>query len=249
MSIEKNFETLSKAKIRLNKVISESGFCSRRKADELIKQGLVTVNGKIVTELGTKVNYSDLVTIEGKPLKHVQRFTYVLLNKPKDTICTTNDERNRKTVIDLINIKTRLYPVGRLDRNTTGVLLLTNDGELAARLMHPKYQVMRVYNVTLEQPLKLQDANKIASGIEYNKVKYSPCKIEIYSDDPTKLKVLLWEGKTHEIKNMFQALGYTVKKLDRKIFANLSTQSLKRGEWRYLTRREVLELQKLVGLR
>ncbi|MGQ9818934.1 MAG: pseudouridine synthase [Candidatus Kapaibacteriales bacterium] len=249
MTKENGYEVYSKAKIRLNKLIAESGYVSRRKADELIKQGLIAVNGKIVTKLGTVVNYSDLVTIEGKPIKLTRHYVYVLLNKPKDTICTSKDEKNRKTVVNIVNIKTRIFSVGRLDRNTTGVLLLTNDGELANRLMHPKYKIIRVYNVSLDKPLNPKDAQKISMGIDYNGNKYSHCEIQIDAENPTKVSIALTEGKTHEIKNIFAAMGYTVMKLHRKAFGNLTTKGLKRGEWRFLTRNEIHELQRLVGIR
>lgn len=249
MTKESSYEVYSKAKIRLNKLIAESGYSSRRKADELIQQGLVAVNGRIVTKLGTVVNYSDLVTIEGKPIKLTQHYIYILLNKPKDTICTTKDEKDRKTVVNFVNIRTRIYPVGRLDRNTTGALLLTNDGELANRLMHPKYKIIRVYNISLDKPLNPKDAQKISMGLEYNGIKYCPCEIQIDVENPTKVTIALTEGKNHEIKNIFAALGYIVMKLHRKVFGNLLTKGLKRGEWRFLTRNEIHELQKLVRLR
>lgn len=249
MTKESGYEVYSKAKIRLNKLIAESGYASRRKADKLIQQGLVAVNGRIVTKLGTVVNYSDLVTIEGKPIKLTKHYVYILLNKPKDIICTTKDEKNRKTIENLVNLRTRIYPVGRLDRNTTGAILLTNDGELANRLMHPKYKILRVYNVGLDKPLNPKDAHKISMGLEYNGIKYNPCEIQIDVENPTKVTIALTEGKNHEIKNIFSALGYTVKKLHRKVFGSLSTKGLKRGEWRFLTRIEIQELQRLVQLR
>lgn len=249
MAKDLGFEVNSNAKIRLNKMIAGAGIVSRRKADELIKQGLVAVNGKVVTKLGTIVSSTDQIIVGNKTINLQQRYVYVLLNKPKDTICTTSDEKKRKTVVELVNLRTRIYPVGRLDRNTTGVLLLTNNGELANRLLHPKYQIVRVYNVGLDKPLQPKDAQKISAGLELNGIKYNSCSLEIDSNDPTKVRIALTEGKNHEIKNMFEALGYNVKKLDRKIFANLSTRGLKRGEWRFLTRQEVQELQKLVELR
>lgn len=249
MSNVSGYEVYSKAKIRLNKLIAESGYASRRKADELIQQGLVAVNGRIVTKLGTVVNYSDLVTIEGKPIKLTKHYVYILLNKPKDTICTAKDEKNRKTVVNLVNIRTRIFPVGRLDRNTTGAILLTNDGELANRLLHPKYKIIRVYNIELDKPLNPKDAQKTSKGLEYNGKKYCPCEIQIDIENPTKATIILTEGKNHEIKNIFAALGYTVKKLHRKFFGTLSTKGLKRGQWRILTRNEIHELQKLVQLR
>ncbi len=238
----------SKEVIRLNKLIAESGLSSRRKADELISRGVVRVNGKVVTQLGTVVNLSDLVTVEGKLIGIRPRYVYILLNKPKDTISTTHDEKNRKTVVDLVRTRTRVFPVGRLDRNTTGALLLTNDGELANRLMHPKYQIHRIYRVGLDAPLKIADASKIAKGVTIEGVSFNPLEILVDFKDERSVTVLLTEGKNHEIKKLFEHFGYEVKKLDRKAFANLTTSGLKRGEWRHLSKQEVRELKNLVGL-
>lgn len=248
MKKQKTESVYSKEVIRLNRLIAESGLSSRRKADELIQSGVVRVNGKIVTQLGTVVSLSDLVTVEGKPIKILSHYTYILLNKPKNTITTTSDERNRKTVVDLIKTKSRVFPVGRLDRNTTGVLLLTNDGELANRLMHPKYRIQRVYRVGLNRPLKATDAATIAKGVTIEDVQFNPCEIIIDYKDPQLVTVILTEGKNHEIKKLFEYFNYEVKKLDRKAFANLTTRGLKRGEWRHLTRQEVRDLKHLVGL-
>lgn len=238
----------SKSRIRLNKLIAESGLTSRRKADELIKSGVVKVNGRTVTKLGTVVSLNDLVTVNGKPIKLLKRYEYILLNKPKDTICTVKDEKGRKTVLDLIQTKSRIYPVGRLDRNTTGVLLLTNDGELANRLMHPKYEVLRVYNVGLDKPLKPEDAKAISKGVEIEGEKFQKCEIFIDLKDARKVSIALVEGKNREIKRIFEHFGYEVKKLHRSMFANLTVKGLRRGEWRHLTKREINMLRKLVGL-
>ncbi|MCX7909424.1 MAG: rRNA pseudouridine synthase [Ignavibacteria bacterium] len=238
----------SKSQIRLNKLIAESGIASRRKADELIISGVVKVNGKIVTKLGTIVSLDDFVTVNGKPIKILKRYEYILLNKPKDTICTSKDEKGRKTVLDLVQSKNRLFTVGRLDRNTTGVLLLTNDGELANRLMHPKYNILRIYDVGLDKPLKPEHAKEIAKGVEIEGVKYEKCEIMLDMKDSTKLRIALLEGKNREIKKIFGFFGYKVKKLHRVMFANLTAKGLKRGEWRHLTKREINMLKKLVGL-
>jgi 23S rRNA pseudouridine2605 synthase len=248
MKKQKTESVYSKEVIRLNRLIAESGLSSRRKADELIRSGVVRVNGKIVTQLGTVVSLSDLVTVEGKPIKILSHYTYILLNTPKDTITTTNDERNRKTVVDLIKTKSRVFPVGRLDRNTTGVLLLTNDGELANRLMHPKYRIQRVYRVGLNRSLEAADAATIAKGVTIEDVQFNPCEIIIDYKNPQLVTVILTEGKNHEIKKLFEYFNYEVKKLDRKAFANITTRGLKRGEWRHLTRQEVRDLKHLVGL-
>lgn len=182
-----NLQIYSKSRIRLNRLIAEAGITSRRKADELIKSGVVKVNGKVVTKLGTVVSLDDLVTVNGKPIKLLKRYEYILLNKPKDTICTLKDEKGRKTVVDLVQTKSRVYPVGRLDRNTTGVLLLTNDGELANRLMHPRYQILRTYTVGLDKPLKVEHAKQIANGVEIDGVKFQKCELFIDFKDPKKL--------------------------------------------------------------
>lgn len=243
-----NLSAYSKSHIRLNRLIAEAGIASRRRADELIKSGVVKVNGKVVTQLGTVVSLEDLVTVNGKPIKLLKRYEYILLNKPKDTICTVKDEKGRKTVVDLVQTKNRVYPVGRLDRNTTGVLLLTNDGELANRLMHPKYQVLRTYVVGLDKPLKPEHARQIAKGVEIDGVEFQKCEILIDFKDPKKVIMTLTEGKNREIKRIFEHFGYEVKKLNRKMFANLTTRGLKRGEWRHLTKKEINMLRQLVGL-
>ena len=236
--------------IRLNKYIADAGLVSRRKADELIASGVVKVNKQVVTELGTKIALGDFVTVKGDPIEISHNHLYVLLNKPKDCITTTHDEKNRKTVMDIVRLYDRVYPVGRLDRNTTGVLLLTNDGELANRLTHPRYQVQRIYKAKLDKPLKTSDASLIAKGIEIEpNVTTAPCVINIDLKDNTKVTVILTEGKNHEVKKMFEKLNYEVKSLDRKFYHNLSTKGLKRGEYRFLDRQEIAELRKLVNIK
>ena len=232
--------------IRLNKYISDAGFASRRKADELIKSGVVKVNKKIVTELGTKISFADNVVVDGKTIYVAHKYIYILLNKPKNYITTTTDEKNRKTIMDLINIESRVFPVGRLDRNTTGVILLTNDGQLANVLTHPKYKIKRTYNAKLDKILTLQDAQKIATGIDIgDDIITSPCEILINPDDKHKVTITITEGKNHEIKKMFEAVGYEVKSLDRKYYHNLSTKGLLRGQYRFLDKSEIAELRKL----
>lgn len=234
--------------IRLNKFLADAGVASRRKADELIASGAVKVNGKVVTELGTKVHPGDLVTVHGKPVSPYKHLTYLVLNKPKDYITTTSDERGRKTVMDLIPLKMRLYPVGRLDRNTTGVLLITNDGELAARLTHPRYGVEREYIVGLDKPLSLEHARAIAAGVKLKDGKTGPAEIEILSKDRTEVRIVLREGKYHEVHRIFEHFGYHVRKLHRCRYGVITVRGLKRGEYRHLTRQEVIALRKLVGL-
>lgn len=246
-----NFKPEYKANkpVRLNKFIADSGLTSRRKADELIKKGLVKVNGKVVNELGSKVYRSDFVTVDGDPISIDTKNVYILLNKPKDTISTTNDELNRKTVMDIVRSKYRIYPVGRLDRNTTGVLLMTNDGELANRLMHPSYRVIRQYQVELDKAITLPEAKKIAEGVELEDGITAPCNIFVNPNDQKKLQLELIEGKYREIRRMFEKFGYLVKKLNRKMYANITTRGLPRGKYRHLTPKEVAGLKNIVGLK
>lgn len=234
--------------IRLNKFIAESGLCSRRKADEYIEQGAVKINGKVVKELGTKVKASDNITVNGDPVSYYNKNVYILLNKPKDVITTTSDELGRKTVMDIVKRRERIYPVGRLDRNTTGVLIMTNDGEMAHRLIHPSYQIEKLYNATLDKKLHFDHAKKIADGVELEDGKTAPCFVFVEPTDNTKVKLVLKEGKYREIRRMFEHFGYTVKKLDRKEFAGLSNSGMKRGEYRFLTTKEINELKKKVKL-
>lgn len=234
--------------VRLNKIIADSGLTSRRNADELIKSGVVKVNGILINQLGTKVNIGDKVTVKGNPIPENDRKVYLLLNKPKDIIVSVKDEMDRKTVLDLVQINTRIFPVGRLDRNTTGALLLTNDGELAHRLLHPSYQVERTYVVLLDKELQENDASRIAKGIELEDGMTAPCKL--YFDPRSNKKVILTlrEGRNHEVKRIFMHLGYNVKQLDRKVFADISIQKLQRGEYRQLSKQEVAHLRKLVKI-
>lgn len=235
--------------IRINKFIADSGYCSRRKADELISAGKVKLNRKIVTELGTKVFPDDFITVNGDPLKEKINLVYYLLNKPKNIITTTDDEKNRKTVIDIIRTNERIYPIGRLDRNTTGVLLLTNDGDLAHRLMHPKYKIPRVYNVIVDKVIRPDHARAISMGVKLEEFQTSPCDIFIHMDNNFKATLTLIEGKNHEVKRLFAHFGYDVKQLDRKQYAGLTATGLRKGEFRQLSKSEVRELRKLVKLR
>lgn len=235
--------------VRLNKFLADAGAASRRKSDELIKKGAVKVNGKRVTELGTKIHPGDLVTLNGDPVTYLKHFIYILLNKPKDYITTTKDEKGRKTVMDIVRKRDRIFPVGRLDRNTTGALLLTNDGDLAFRLTHPKFEIQRVYNVTVDKKLDIKDINAIARGVDLDGEKTSPCEVFIDPENYMKATIGLTEGKNREVRRLFENFGYEVRKLDRKYFAGISTSSLQRGQYRHLTKREVIGLRKMVGLR
>jgi len=234
--------------IRLNKFLANAGIASRRKADELIARGVVKVNGRVVTELGTKIHPSDLVTVDGKPVSPYKHLTYIVLNKPKDYITTMRDEYGRKTVLDLVPLKTRIYPVGRLDRNTTGVLLMTNDGELATRLMHPRYGVEREYIVGLDKPLASHHAEHIAKGVELDGEITGPAEVIISPHDERQVCIIVREGKNREVRRLFEHFGYEVVKLHRRRYGVITVQGLARGEYRHLTRQEVHALRRLVGL-
>ncbi|MCE2502624.1 MAG: rRNA pseudouridine synthase [Chlorobi bacterium] len=239
----------SEGKIRLNKALADAGVASRRKADELIAAGRVQVNNKVVRELGFRVSGKDKLRVDGEPVRRDGGYRYILLNKPKDTITTTSDERGRRTVIDLIDSHDRLYPVGRLDRQTTGLLLLTNDGELAFRMTHPRYEIEREYRVQLDRPISFDAARRIAEGVEISRGEQSqPCQV-ILDDDKINLTVILREGKNREIRRMFAAHGFKVRKLHRRSYAGLKATGLKRGEWRELKRGEVRELRGRLKLR
>ena len=225
---------------RLNKFIANSGVCSRREADTLIEAGVVTVNGVVVTELGTKVNvYEDDIRFNGERLKGEEKM-YLIMNKPKGFVTTASDPHADKTVLDLIKgCPVRVYPVGRLDKNTTGVLLLTNDGEIAERLTHPSYDKKKIYQVTLDRALLQEDFEKILSGIELNDGIIKADELEyVDANDKRKLGIEIHSGKNRIVRRIFESLGYTVKGLDRVYFAGLTKKGLKKGGWRYLTEGE-----------
>jgi 23S rRNA pseudouridine2605 synthase len=234
--------------VRINKYIADAGICSRRKAEDYVLQGKVKINGKTVLDLATLINPGDRVLIDGNQIKETTRHTYIILNKPKDCITTTSDDMGRMSVTDIVRTRARVFPVGRLDRNTTGILLLTNDGELAQKLSHPKYQVERIYNAGLDKPLKLEHAKQLANGIIIEGEMTGKCEIFINPDDKSKVTLKLHEGKNREIRNMFEYFGYFVKKLDRKYFATLSTKGLARGEYRHLDKKELLDLKKYLNM-
>lgn len=236
--------------IRLNKFLADAGVASRRKADELIETGKVKVNGKRVTELGMKVEPGAFVTVNGNPVGNPEKSVYILLNKPKDYITSTSDEEGRKTVMDIVRKEERIYPVGRLDRNTTGVLLLMNDGELANRLMHPKYQVEKTYAVKLDKPLHPENAERLVTqGIELEDGIAKPYKILIDPENPTKLLITIFEGRNREVRRIFEHFGLVVKQLDRRTFAGIPHSGMLRGKYRHLKIAEVRALRKLVGLK
>ena len=227
--------------IRLNKFLANAGVCSRREADEFITAGVVSVNGEVVTELGTKIKRSDVVKFHDEPVS-IERKVYVLLNKPKDTVTTSDDPQERRTVMDLVKgaCNERIYPVGRLDRNTTGVLLLTNDGDLASKLTHPKYLKKKIYHVHLDKNLTKADMEQIAAGIQLDDGEIHADAIS-YTDDFKKddVGIEIHSGKNRIVRRIFESLGYKVMKLDRVYFAGLTKKGLRRGEWRYLTEQEV----------
>ena len=227
--------------IRLNKYLANAGVCSRREADEFIQSGVVTVNGVVATELGMKVKRSDEVKFHDQPVT-LEKKVYVLLNKPKDYVTTSDDPQQRKTVMDLVKdaCPERIYPVGRLDRNTTGVLLLTNDGDLASKLTHPKFLKKKVYHVFLDKNVSEEDLQKIAEGIELEDGEVHADAIE-YADDRDKSQVgiEIHSGRNRIVRRIFEKLGYRVVKLDRAQFAGLTKKNLRRGDWRFLTEKEV----------
>lgn len=227
--------------IRLNKYLANAGVCSRREADEFIQAGVVTVNGTVVTELGTKVLRSDIVVFHEQPVS-LEKKVYVLLNKPKDYVTTNDDPQQRKTVMDLVKnvCPERIYPVGRLDRNTTGVLLLTNDGDLASKLTHPKFLKKKVYHVFLDKNVTAHDLQQIAEGVTLDDGEVHADAIE-YANDAVKNQVgiEIHSGKNRIVRRIFESLGYRVIKLDRVQFAGLTKKGLRRGDWRFLTEKEV----------
>lgn len=227
--------------IRLNKFLANAGICSRREADEFIAAGVVSVNGVIVTELGTKIKRTDEVKFHDEPV-NVERKVYVLLNKPKDCVTTSDDPQERKTVMHCVKdaCKERIYPVGRLDRNTTGVLLLTNDGDLASKLTHPKYLKKKIYHVYCDKNVTKADLDQIAAGITLEDGEIHADAISYASEtDKKQVGIEIHSGKNRIVRRIFESLGYKVIKLDRVYFAGLTKKGLKRGDWRYLTEQEV----------
>jgi 23S rRNA pseudouridine2605 synthase len=232
--------------IRLNRYIAGSGVCSRREADEIIKKGWITVNGKQITDLGTKVTVEDDVRYKNKKLS-AEKKVYILLNKPKDYVTTVEDPHADKTVIDLIGdaCSERVYPVGRLDKSTTGVLLLTNDGDLAGKLTHPKYNRKKIYHVFLDRVVSKNDLFKLTEGIDLEGEIISADAVSYTEpDDKSQLGIELHSGQNRVVRRLFEKLGYKVKKLDRVYFAGLTKKNLPRGKWRFLTEKEVAMLKR-----
>lgn len=231
--------------IRLNRYIANSGVCSRREADKLIARGLVTVNGQVVTEMGQQVKRNDEVRFEGKKLNPEAK-VYILINKPKDMVTTTSDPEGRRTVLDLIEeaCEERVYPVGRLDRNTTGVLLMTNDGDLSKKLTHPSSEIRKIYHIFLNKPLEKEHLSLIKKGIELEDGIIQPDEVS-YADpiDTTQVGIVIHSGRNRIVRRIFEHLGYTVEKLDRVYFAGLTKKNLPRGKWRFLSKDEIKYLK------
>lgn len=227
--------------VRLNKFLANAGVCSRREADEFIQAGVVTVNGTVVTELGTKVLRTDVVKFHDQAVT-LEKKVYVLLNKPKDCVTTSDDPQQRKTVMDLVRdaCPERIYPVGRLDRNTTGVLLLTNDGDMASKLTHPKFLKKKVYHVYLDKNVTARDMQQIAQGITLDDGDIHADAVEYAHDtDRSQVGIEIHSGRNRIVRRIFESLGYRVVKLDRVLFAGLTKKNLRRGDWRFLTEKEV----------
>ncbi len=240
---------MEKKKIRLNRFLALCGLGSRRKCDELIASGVVRVNGEIVSEMGASIDpENDVVEFQNDKVQPDQEHLYILLNKPLHTVTTVSNEKKRKTVLDLINIDRRIFPVGRLDFNTTGVLLLTTDGKLTYQLSHPKFQVGKKYRVLLNKRIRPVDLYHFRNGLLLDEKKTAPCKAEEIRiiDNASYMEVELHEGRNRQIRRMFDTLGYHVSKLHRIEFAGLRTDNLKPGEWRILSQSEIRNLKKLL---
>ena len=228
---------------RLQKIIALSGYCSRRKAEELIEKGKVKVNGEIIKEMGFKANYNDCIEVEGNVLNNVEDKVYYILNKPRGIVTTSSDDKGRKTVIDLINTNKRIYPVGRLDYDTTGLLILTNDGELTNYLTHPKNNIEKVYVAKIKGLITKEELSKLCNGVVIDGRKTSKAKAKIIKTDKKNntsiVELIIHEGKNHQVKNMFKAIGYEVLKLKRESVSFLTLDGLKSGEYRELSIKEV----------
>lgn len=228
---------------RLQKVIALSGYCSRRKAEELIEKKQVKVNGKLITEMGYKVNNTDFIEVEGNPINEKEEKVYYILNKPRGVVTTTNDEKGRKTVLDLIKTNKRIYPVGRLDYDTTGLIILTNDGDLTNYLIHPKNNIEKVYIAKIKGIISKEDLKKLCNGVIIDGKKTSKAKAKILKIDKktntSVVELIIHEGRNHQVKKMFEAIGFNVLKLKRESISFLTLDGLKSGEYRPLSIKEV----------
>jgi pseudouridine synthase len=235
--------------MRINRYLASCGIASRRAAEALVLAGRITVNGSVVTSLATRVDENtDKVTLDGQPLQQSDDLVYVLLNKPKGYITTASDERGRPTVIELVPVPQRIFPVGRLDYNTTGLLLLTNDGELAFRLTHPRFKVPKLYHARLDRDFAPEHFASLTQGVALEDGITQPCQAHFYTSSRKEITVELREGRQQQVRRMFAALGYTVKALNRIRFGPLNLGDLSRGGWRHLDKKEVQTLRAAVGL-
>ncbi|MBN1479399.1 rRNA pseudouridine synthase [candidate division KSB1 bacterium] len=234
--------------MRINRYLASCGLASRRGVEEIITAGRVTVNGKRITRLGVSINESkDIVRVDGRHVHLQEKQIYILFNKPKGVVTTARDELGRKNVLDIVKVKERIFPVGRLDRNSEGLLLLTNDGELANRLLHPSSKVYKTYRVRLDHPLREKDMDQLVSGMNLDDGVTARCRARFYTDDPQKIELQIHEGRNHIVRRMFAALGYNVKALKRTQFGPLSLKNLGRGQWRWLTPPEIFQLRQIVS--
>jgi 23S rRNA pseudouridine2605 synthase len=247
--VERKDTGIHQETVRLNRYLAMAGIGSRRKNDELIVSGAVKVNGKLVMKLGTQVQVAkDEISVHGEIINLEEKLVYIIFNKPKDTITTMSDEKGRTTVMKYVHVKQRVYPVGRLDRNTTGVLLFTNDGDLANALIHPKFEIEKLYRVTLDKQVSEEDLKKLRHGVRLEDGLAKVQTAEII-DGSKRQKVLLslHEGRNREIRRIFEVIGYDVRQLDRISFAGLTPLGIPRGNWRFLNRNEINYLKKLTG--
>ncbi len=233
--------------VRLNKFIADCGVVSRRKADELILEGRVRINHKVVHELGIKVDPKiDNISVDGKQIVNISRPLYIIFNKPKDCITTTKDERGRTTVLDYVKVKERIFPVGRLDKDTTGALILTNDGQFANKLMHPQNEVKKTYIAKIDKPIEFDDIIKLRRGVKLSDGVTHPADVDILPNSKKMVVgLIIHEGRNRQIHRMFESLGYEIKKLERLAYGKINLEGLKRGQWRFMTKKEIEGLTKL----
>lgn len=239
------------SEIRLQKYLAEAGVASRRKCEELIALGKVEVNGQVVTVPGTKIAGREVVKVDGREIRQEQKKVYILLNKPVGYISTAKDQFSRKTVLDLVNtVKERIYPVGRLDYDTSGLIILTNDGELANMLTHPKHEMQKVYRVMIDGNLKEDDIKSFQAGIAIEDYKTAPAKVNVIetSKKDSIIEITIHEGRNRQIRKMFEMLGYVVLRLKRIAIGSISIEGLEEGKWRYLSKKEIDALKKTAGL-
>jgi 23S rRNA pseudouridine2605 synthase len=234
--------------MRINQYLASCGLASRRSAEKLVRDGRVTINGIRITDLSTRVGDKDDVRVDGKSIHLATKKIYVLLNKPKDYVTTVQDERQRRTVMDLIDLQERVFPVGRLDAKSTGLLLLTNDGDLAYRLTHPRFKLAKVYRVSLTADFAERDLTAMESGLQLEDGPTQPCRVRYFRETADHVEVRMHEGRNHQVRRMFAVLGYDVKSLQRVRFGPLELKGLERGKWRHLRADEISDLKVAVGL-